>query len=272
MGAAAPILDALAAGAIPGRTLVIVAHPDDETLFAGAALADASDVWLVHLTDGAPRDPAFARAAGAADREQYAVLRRHELDAALRVLGLESAGRVMLGAPDQEAIEHLPSVIVALARVIGDLRPAVVLAHAYDGGHPDHDAAAFAARAALARAGSDAVLIDLAGYHEADEGRPRVGFLPRPRGGRHTVERVLGDAARRRKDAALACFVSQREVIARLDTGTERFRIGAREDFGAPPHAGRLHYERHGWAVDGGLFRARVADAARALEIATVLP
>ena len=35
----------------------MVAHPEDETIFAGAALADRSDVWIVHLTDGAPRDP-----------------------------------------------------------------------------------------------------------------------------------------------------------------------------------------------------------------------
>lgn len=264
-----PLLESLARGAPLGRILVVVAHPDDETILAGAALADRSDVWIVHLTDGVPRDASRARQAGAPDPEAYAALRRHELDAALRVLGLEGAGRIALGAPEGEAIEHLTRLADAVSRALATVRPELVLAHAYDGGHPDHDAAAFVVRAALARARSAAVLVDLAGHHEAEAGRPGVGFLPREG---TSLERALDGEAARRKRLALECFGTRAQVIAGLETDVERFRIGAREDFSRPPHEGPLRYERLGGSVDGERFRARVAQAAGALDLPAALP
>jgi len=45
--------------------LVVVAHPDDETIGAGAMLASLDDVHVVHLTDGAPGDHTEVRAAEA---------------------------------------------------------------------------------------------------------------------------------------------------------------------------------------------------------------
>ncbi|MBV9250682.1 MAG: hypothetical protein JO227_15715, partial [Acetobacteraceae bacterium] len=38
------------------RSAVVVAHPDDETVGAGASLRLFRDLTLVHVTDGAPRD------------------------------------------------------------------------------------------------------------------------------------------------------------------------------------------------------------------------
>jgi len=137
-----------------GGVCAIVAHPDDEIAFAGLLLADRGrEVHLVHLTDGAPADPWFALRAGCETREAYATLRARELEAALEVMGLAAARRTSLGARDQEAALALVELTRALAWVLEDERPALVLTHAYEGGHPDHDAAAFASRAALALLG-----------------------------------------------------------------------------------------------------------------------
>ncbi len=53
------------------RVLVVVAHPDDETIGAGALLARLRDVRVVHVTDGAPRDPQFFAQGFTGSREEY---------------------------------------------------------------------------------------------------------------------------------------------------------------------------------------------------------
>ncbi|HYC50403.1 MAG TPA: hypothetical protein VEB19_04755, partial [Gemmatimonadaceae bacterium] len=45
-------------------TLIIVAHPDDESIGAGARLRKLGDAWVVDVTDGAPRDIACANRHG----------------------------------------------------------------------------------------------------------------------------------------------------------------------------------------------------------------
>lgn len=248
------------------RLLIVMAHPDDEALWLGSLIADR-DVALVHLTDGSPRDPWFAKSAGCKDDREYATLRARELDEALAVRGLGTAPRFTLGAHDREAAFDLAGLSRAFAELITVLRPSAVIAHAYDG---DHDAAAFVARAATALTEPAPVLFDAAGYHAGASGL-EIGFLPRPANA-GARERVLSGDERTRKARALACVASQRDVIARLDTSTEHLRPAAREDFAAAPHPGRLHYEEHGWPIDGATFRGHATNAARALGIAPVLP
>lgn len=265
------LIGALARGRRAPDVLVVVAHPDDEVLWLGATIADR-DLTLVHLTDGAPRDPWFATAAGCTDHRAYAALRARELEAALAVLGLSDARRAMLAARDQEAALELLRLTRALTDLLMETRPDVVIAQAYDGGHPDHDAAAFVARAAIARIRPRPVLLDMAGYHAGrGEDAHEIGFLTRPENTRARAL-VLDRAQRERKARALACFRSQRDVIATLDASIERLRPGAREDFASPPHPGRLHYESHGWALDGPAFRRHALAAAQALELPAVLP
>lgn len=269
-------LRALVRGEPLGRVCVVVAHPDDEVAFAGLCLADrGTDVHLVHLTDGAPADPWFARQAGCDTREAYAALRQRELGEALGVLGLARAHRSALGARDQEAAAALPELTRALARVLEDTRPALVLTHAYEGGHPDHDAAAFASRAAIElarRAGAPVpALAEFAGYR-AGEGRTlTTELLPRGLEAR-TLVRSPGADELERKRRALDRFRSQRDVLRRLAWDREQLRPAPVEDFGAPPHPGTLHFEQHGWALDGAGFRGHVARAAAALGVQKVLP
>ena len=56
--------------------MIVVAHPDDETIGLGAQLGRFEDALLVHLTDGAPRDGEDARNYGFASVADYAAARR----------------------------------------------------------------------------------------------------------------------------------------------------------------------------------------------------
>jgi LmbE family N-acetylglucosaminyl deacetylase len=140
----ASFLDALCAGTAPidCRVAIVVAHPDDETIGVGAQLARFRDLLLVRVTDGAPRSRADAAA--------YAAKRRRELEAMLASAGIPRGRAVSLGVADQAASFHLAEIARRVADLFAMFRPEIVLTHAYEGGHPDHDATCFAVHAALA--------------------------------------------------------------------------------------------------------------------------
>jgi N-acetylglucosamine malate deacetylase 2 len=68
--------------------LIVVAHPDDETIGAGALISRLRDCRIVHVTDGAPRDPQFILGGFSGTREEYREERRRELAAAMALAGL----------------------------------------------------------------------------------------------------------------------------------------------------------------------------------------
>jgi LmbE family N-acetylglucosaminyl deacetylase len=230
---------------------VVVAHPDDETVGAGAQLMRLDQLVMMHLTDGAPRDLKFAHQAGCATREEYAALRARELDAALR-MGSAQATRIGLGFVDQEAALNLGDIVDALVATIAGERPAVVLTHPYEGGHPDHDAAAFAVATAIARSPHPPACFEMAYYNARGDG----AFLP---DGPADIVVPLDEAARARKRAMVAAYPSQAHILERFPVDSERFRPAPRYDFTQPPHDGTLYYEKHQWPLDGAKFRALCA-------------
>jgi LmbE family N-acetylglucosaminyl deacetylase len=132
-----------------GRVLIVVAHPDDETLAFFHVMGQARDCVILHVTDGSPLDLRGARNAGFETREAYARARRAELECALSVLGGRETRE--LGFVDQETWRDLPGLVEAVARVIREVRPSFIFTHPYEGGHPDHDSTAFAVVQASAR-------------------------------------------------------------------------------------------------------------------------
>jgi len=77
--------------------MIVVAHPDDETMGMGAQLCRLDDALLVHATDGAPRDECGARAAGFASATEYAAARKAEVRAALATGDAARVRRRQLG-------------------------------------------------------------------------------------------------------------------------------------------------------------------------------
>ncbi len=251
----APMLDANVLGDLAQRVptrkriALVVAHADDETIAAGASLHLLADLLLVHVTDGAPRTLDDAARAGFATPADYAAARRAELQAALALSGC-MPGLAELGIPDQDASLHMPAIARDLARLFAQHGTEVIITHAYEGGHPDHDATALAAH--LAAPGR---IIEFPGYHAAPDGTFTTGrFLPGP----HATTVALTPSEQARKRAMFACFRTQAEVLAAFGTAAEAFRP-ARPDFRNPPHPGALNYERWGWKMTGARWRALAA-------------
>src|SRR3954468_1030865 len=166
----------------PRRVVVVVAHPDDEAIGAGAVLRGFPDVTVVHVTDGAPLDQEYALSRGYENRDAYAHARRNEVVAALGVIGLPAERIRTLGLVDGEAAWHLVELCHKVADLFDELEPDVVLTHPYEGGHSDHDSTAFAVHLAagmLLRQGQKApIILELTSYHNYRGRRRFFSFLP----------------------------------------------------------------------------------------------
>ncbi|MGD9617846.1 MAG: PIG-L deacetylase family protein [Alphaproteobacteria bacterium] len=179
MSAGAAILAILAAGgSVADRVMIVVAHPDDETIGLGAQLSRFKDALLVHVTDGAPRDGHDSRNYGFVSVADYAAAREAELAAALRAGDAARLRRLGLGIPDKEAWQDLAGLARCIAELLRETQPACVFTHAYEGGHPDHDSTAFAVHAARRLTPAPPTIIEIPYYHR-DDGRLVTGeFLP----------------------------------------------------------------------------------------------
>src|SRR6266404_4759295 len=146
------------AGKDGGRVVAVVAHPDDETIGFGGQLESIRDITLIHVTDGAPRSRR--------DWRSYARTRRSELLAAAAIARIPAARCLEVGLADQEASRHMVELTCHLARVFSELAPDLIFTHPYEGGHPDHDATAFAVQHAIhVKPLRAPMLIEFASYH-----------------------------------------------------------------------------------------------------------
>lgn len=274
------------------RVLVVAAHPDDETIGCGGLLLELSGcahTYVVHVTDGAPRDRRFVPEGIEASREGYANIRRSEVASALSMAGIGKERLYSLGAIDQEASFELVRLVRALVELFIEIRPDIVISHAYEGGHPDHDAASFVTHAAFAIAASRyprSMLVEMSSYHgqpghlvtgrflqrgasrcpvEAKSSTLALSMLRGEDQGELEIRCLLSPPLSEMKRAMLACFETQRDVLAPFGIESEMLRRAPRHDFSQPPHAGLLHYEKLGWPMTGASFRERVLEARRKL-------
>jgi LmbE family N-acetylglucosaminyl deacetylase len=226
--------------------LVVVAHYDDECIGASHILyRHRRTATILHVTDSAPRDLAYARRAGFGSRAAYARARRAEMLAAVAIAGIMPEQCLQLNIPDLEAAHHVRGIANAIRR----LNPGRLFTHAYEGGHPDHDACAVAARRALARL-PGTKLFEMPYYHLATGSMRASEFISRDGTGVHAG--LLSRAAVARRQAMFACHQSQRHVFGRFDPLREPYRQAPEYDFRQPPHAGTLYYETRpmGWTFD----------------------
>jgi LmbE family N-acetylglucosaminyl deacetylase len=228
--------------------LVVAAHPDDETIGAGATLASLDDVHVVHLTDGAPRERRWRAPHFEGTREEYARARFIESRRALRYAGITDVRS--LGCPDLEAVYNVRELADRVRALIEELRPDVILTTAYEGGHPDHDACAMIVQTL-------GMAIEMPLYH-ARRGSFRALQFADDRDG---IIINLDDEQRAHKRRMFGAYATQREVLAQFPIDVERFRVAPCYDFARPPHDGPLWYEILGMPIDGETWRRVAADA-----------
>ena len=229
-----------------GRTLVLVAHPDDECIAFGALLQRMREPVVVFATNGSPHDPYFWQQYGS--REAYAGLRREEAFASMHAAGVKDVvflpdltdGEVLV---DQELFQHLRPGYDLLVELVRRRMVQAILTLSYEGGHPDHDSCAFLS-AQLARQFNlpcwEAPL-----YHRLPEGGgifqdfvgdtcEAVDVKPTP----HELEA---------KRAMCLSYPSQGDFLAHFDAMKEFVRPQPAYDFTRPPHDGKTNYEIWQW-------------------------
>ncbi len=254
-----------------GRTLVLVAHPDDEAAGCGGLLQRIDDPIVVFCTDGAPRSDYFWKQYGS--RNAYARVRADEAERALATVGvthLHFLGDGELCA-DQELFLKMGVAYEQLGQFIETELPQAILTHAYEGGHPDHDACAFLATQAGKQYGLPVWEMPL--YHRASGEVARQSFIAPDK--QQLLELTREELAR--KQEMYAAYVSQAAVLADFTSAVERFRPMRNYNFARAPHAGVLNYEAWQWPITGSdlchtfaSFHQRLSRPARDLKWGTV--
>lgn len=227
------------------RTLIVVAHADDETLCAGSVLLGNPEECLVlHCTDSAPRDLEYARRAGFASREEYAAARRQEFMEAMCRAGVPEGNCLRLEIPDQEAVLRVSEIANAVDEVCAEHGIERILTHAYEGGHPDHDAVAYAVQQT-----EFSNVWEMPLYNGAGGKFVTRTLLPHPGASGMVNEVALSAEQQSAKEAMLQCFRSQKEIVDRFPNDREVYRMAPVYDFSRPPHEGELYYDgrRMGW-------------------------
>lgn len=215
-----------------GTTLLVWAHPDDETYLTGgtaAALVDAGHrVVAVTATRGEAGGPDLSLPARAAT----AALRTQELDEALRILGVTE--HVWLDYEDGACATADPEpAVTRLVELLEQVRPDTVVSFGPEGftGHPDHRAVSIWVDLALARSAVAPRLLHAVAT-AADRVDPQldedfgVYELGQPRicdPGELALRLVLTGRALSRKVAALRAQASQTDVLVEA-VGLERYR------------------------------------------------
>ncbi len=251
------------------RTLLFFAHPDDETIALGARIRRFASAHLVHVTDGTPHKEDIPRAHGLNTVAEYRRARWEELRNMLEMAGLSSISRECLEVPDQETSYELTWLTRRLLLLLRVHQPAVIFTHPFEGGHPDHDACAFAAHhaARLLRLRHEPVplIIEAPFYYAGRHGIETGMFLPAERATLE-IEFQLSGQERQQKQALLDCFATQRETLSYFPVAEERFRIAPEYEFRLPPNSGNVFYDDHPWGIKSHTFCELAWEAEDALE------
>lgn len=135
-----------------GKVLVLAAHPDDETIACSALLQRATASLVVFAVDGAPPHFEFEKTFGSL--RKYSDARFQEASQALTLIPNCSFRRLARKDSnwfvDQHLFLDLQEAFSSFIEIIEEFSPDVLVSHAFEGGHIDHDAChVLASRAAF---------------------------------------------------------------------------------------------------------------------------
>jgi LmbE family N-acetylglucosaminyl deacetylase len=180
----------------------------------------------------------------------------------MSLVGIAAPKLICLGVPDQQASFLLAPLSRALALLFAWHGVSTVFTHAYEGGHPDHDAAAFAVHGAarlLRRRGVEPLLLEMPFYHLYETAPVIQRFAHDHGSGEVAVPLDVGAEALKRQ--MIAAYATQAEILSPFAANVERFRPAPDYDFAQLPNRGALLYERYDWGMTGELWHSLSLDA-----------
>lgn len=231
---------------------VVVAHQDDEAIGFSGVVHRFPRALVVHVTDGAPADAREWK--HCSSREEYAAVRAREAAASLDAAN-HAGVRIALGICDSQVLWHLRQLLKRLADLFSQHEIRFVFTHAFEGGHPDHDATAFAVKTAAVCSG--ATVVEAPFYRQGEAGSVWQCFEPRTDCLEHEV--LLAPQQQRIKARMLAAHASQAVACAKASKTIERFRVAPPHDYLRLPTRISRNYARSG--IDAALWKSLLESA-----------
>jgi LmbE family N-acetylglucosaminyl deacetylase len=249
-----------------GRTLVLVAHPDDECIAFGALLQRMREPLVVFATNGSPADPFFWQKYGS--REAYAALRRQEALNSIHAAGVKDVifladlpgGEKLV---DQELFRNLNTAYGLLAEIVARRMSTALLTLAYEGGHPDHDSCSFLAAQLAKRESLPCWEAPL--YHRNLDGSGTFQDFLGPQDDVVDV-RPTEEEQQRKREMCLA-YPSQGDFLGHFGVAREIVRPQIAYDYTRPPHEGKTNYEVWQWNMTAQQVSAAFAEFLRTAQV-----
>lgn len=231
------------------KTAICVPHPDDEVIGASSLLMSlGARAFVIYITDGAPKLERDGY-----NRILYAEIRRREAEQVLRFCGIPLQNAFWLNLSDQQVSFDLAKLAAEIRGAVLQIKPDVIVAPPYEGGHPDHDSTALATAFVCTRV-HGCRRLELLSYHNCG-GRIETDRFLVPLTQVPEQRVLLTNEESSRKAAMFALYTSQREVLRHFPIGEERFRVAPEYNFLEPPHTGTLYYELFPWGIKGSQWR-----------------
>ncbi len=215
------------------RLLVLVAHPDDETIACGILLQRIPSALVVFAVDGAPAGYGFERRFGTL--KNYSEERFKE---ASRALGLaRSCSFLRLATPDgtyfpdRHLFEQMREAADALVAIAQGFSPDAIVSHAYEGGHVDHDACNLLARYTASTFSLKHFEFPL--YWKNENGQDIFQEFRGFQEGEFSISPSEMEIATKSK--MLAQYKTQGNIVAVFNVNKERFRPVQLCEFARPP-------------------------------------
>jgi LmbE family N-acetylglucosaminyl deacetylase len=205
-----------------GKVLVFVAHPDDESIGCSGLLQRADSSLVVFAVDGAPPHYGFEQNFGSL--RSYSDTRYLEASRALACVPQSEFRR--LTKPDESYFQDqhlfldLPAAYAGLKQRILEYSPDLIVTHACEGGHIDHDACHILAARAASELGFETWEFPL--YWRTTLGRNIFQRFRSPLSAE--VLLTLSQAELDRKKLMLSRYPTQNKLTSVFQLESERFR------------------------------------------------